>query len=632
MLRKYGRPSATPRRRGRERRRRGNGKVPPGVDAAHARRRPRPAPRAAGEPAAAAPRRARSGRAGGDERGRRRALAGGASCATCSRRWSRRSASTPQVVTSVDGEEIRGRDRGPGRRRRSWSTTAPCIEAVQHLAQRIVLRGAGGLRVIVDAAGYRGAARGGAAGRGRSGGRARAERGPGGRAAADAGGRAAVTCTSTCASAATSPRTARATSRAAASSSRRATEPLARFTFFLTVKQHPPALTDCAGWSALGEFDRGLFVGVLIGEGSFGGDGRQPHVTLRMHVRHEALFRWLVARFPADPAVRALRPRRPQLLPVDGARPGARRGRPARARVGRARATIDGYAAARLARDARALRRLLRPPRAVSAAERLAELAARYDLDAARRVRRWRGSSRSSRRDPTAPTTVRDPTGAVDVHLADSLSALELACVADARAIADLGSGAGFPGRRARVALPSARGRAGRERCAQVRVPRAAVRGRGRSPAPRSSTPARRSGGKGSATRDLVVARALASLAVICEYAAPLLARRRRARGVEGGRAGGRGAGGRAGRRGARARGRRKWSVARHMLAAWRTTSTCTARSRETPPGYPRRPGVAAGARWAARRERARCVRPRIGAPAPLHARRAPARPVPAPR
>src|SRR5581483_4884268 len=35
-----------------------------------------------------------------------------------------------------------------------------------------------------------------------------------------------------------------------------------------------------------------------IGEGHFGGDGRYPQVTLRMHVRHEALFRWLVARFP----------------------------------------------------------------------------------------------------------------------------------------------------------------------------------------------------------------------------------------------------------------------------------------------------------------------------------------------
>ncbi len=48
----------------------------------------------------------------------------------------------------------------------------------------------------------------------------------------------------------------------------------------------------------LSDFERGVVVGVLIGEGSFGGDGKQPQVTLRMHVRHEALFRWLVARFP----------------------------------------------------------------------------------------------------------------------------------------------------------------------------------------------------------------------------------------------------------------------------------------------------------------------------------------------
>ena len=48
----------------------------------------------------------------------------------------------------------------------------------------------------------------------------------------------------------------------------------------------------------LSGFDRGLLVGVLIGEGHFGGDGKQPQVTLRMHVRHEPLFRWLVARFP----------------------------------------------------------------------------------------------------------------------------------------------------------------------------------------------------------------------------------------------------------------------------------------------------------------------------------------------
>src|SRR5437764_3699266 len=50
--------------------------------------------------------------------------------------------------------------------------------------------------------------------------------------------------------------------------------------------------------AALSQFDHGLLIGLLVGEGSFGGDGKQPQVTLRMHVRHEALFRWLVERFP----------------------------------------------------------------------------------------------------------------------------------------------------------------------------------------------------------------------------------------------------------------------------------------------------------------------------------------------
>jgi hypothetical protein len=48
----------------------------------------------------------------------------------------------------------------------------------------------------------------------------------------------------------------------------------------------------------LSDFDRGFLTGLLIGEGSFGGDGRQPQVTLRMHTRHERLFTWLSERFP----------------------------------------------------------------------------------------------------------------------------------------------------------------------------------------------------------------------------------------------------------------------------------------------------------------------------------------------
>jgi hypothetical protein len=42
----------------------------------------------------------------------------------------------------------------------------------------------------------------------------------------------------------------------------------------------------------------GYLLGLLVGEGHFGGDGRQPQITLRMHVRHERIFRWLVSTFP----------------------------------------------------------------------------------------------------------------------------------------------------------------------------------------------------------------------------------------------------------------------------------------------------------------------------------------------
>lgn len=46
------------------------------------------------------------------------------------------------------------------------------------------------------------------------------------------------------------------------------------------------------------DFQIGFLIGVLVGEGHFGGDGRQPHITLRMHTHHEPLFRWLERTFP----------------------------------------------------------------------------------------------------------------------------------------------------------------------------------------------------------------------------------------------------------------------------------------------------------------------------------------------
>ena len=48
----------------------------------------------------------------------------------------------------------------------------------------------------------------------------------------------------------------------------------------------------------LSSFDQGFVAGLLVGQGSFGGDGKQPQLTLRMHIRHEAVFRWLMERFP----------------------------------------------------------------------------------------------------------------------------------------------------------------------------------------------------------------------------------------------------------------------------------------------------------------------------------------------
>lgn len=54
----------------------------------------------------------------------------------------------------------------------------------------------------------------------------------------------------------------------------------------------PPTLAGAT------EFESGLLFGLLVGEGHFGGDGRQAQITLRMHVRHEALFRWLQDVFP----------------------------------------------------------------------------------------------------------------------------------------------------------------------------------------------------------------------------------------------------------------------------------------------------------------------------------------------
>jgi hypothetical protein len=48
----------------------------------------------------------------------------------------------------------------------------------------------------------------------------------------------------------------------------------------------------------LSEFERGVLTGLIIGEASFTGDSKAAELVIKMHVRHEALMRWLHGLFP----------------------------------------------------------------------------------------------------------------------------------------------------------------------------------------------------------------------------------------------------------------------------------------------------------------------------------------------
>lgn len=125
--------------------------------------------------------------------------------------------------------------------------------------------------------------------------------------------------------------------------------------------------------------------------------------------------------------------------------------------------------------------------------------------------------------DEHAPTSVRDRARASEVHLADSLSALEFESVREARALADLGSGAGFPGLPLAVALPDTHVvllEAERRKCEflQGAIARAELQRNTRAVWARAE-----SWEHGISAHDLVAARALGPSALVLEYAAPLL-------------------------------------------------------------------------------------------------------------
>ena len=152
---------------------------------------------------------------------------------------------------------------------------------------------------------------------------------------------------------------------------------------------------------------------------------------------------------------------------------------------------------------------------------RLAELAARYGLPSGAEDQ-LAALLDLVAAEPASITTVRDPAQGVDAHVADSLVALDLPAVRAACRVADLGSGGGFPGLALAIALPAARvalvESVGRK-CAFLA---GAATGLGLANVEVVNRRAE-AWPAGLGAHDLVVARALAPLPVVVEYAAPLL-------------------------------------------------------------------------------------------------------------
>ncbi|HEY2537244.1 MAG TPA: 16S rRNA (guanine(527)-N(7))-methyltransferase RsmG [Solirubrobacteraceae bacterium] len=124
--------------------------------------------------------------------------------------------------------------------------------------------------------------------------------------------------------------------------------------------------------------------------------------------------------------------------------------------------------------------------------------------------------------DEHAPTTVRRADEAAGVHVADSLTALELEWIRSAAYIADLGSGSGFPGLALAVALPGVEVtlvESQRRKCEFLQ--RACLSAEIENA--RVVWARAEEWREGIDRADVVVARALAPQPVVLEYAAPLL-------------------------------------------------------------------------------------------------------------
>lgn len=151
----------------------------------------------------------------------------------------------------------------------------------------------------------------------------------------------------------------------------------------------------------------------------------------------------------------------------------------------------------------------------------LAVLAGRYGLDAVAEARLGRLLDLLVG-DDLAPTAIKSPQAVLDDHLADSLVALELEEIRGARALLDLGAGAGLPGLPLAIALPELRTTLLESSSRKCRFLERAVEACGLS---NTEVVHARAEGlvEGRGCFDLVTARAVSSLPVDAEYAAPLL-------------------------------------------------------------------------------------------------------------
>lgn len=154
---------------------------------------------------------------------------------------------------------------------------------------------------------------------------------------------------------------------------------------------------------------------------------------------------------------------------------------------------------------------------------RLAELAARFDLSE-EAVAHGRRLLELWETDELASTRVTDAADAVDQHLADSWVALDLPVVREARRAADLGTGAGIPALPLAVALPELHMALVESVGRRTVFLERAIEECGLDA--RTEIVAERAEGwpEGIGVHDLITSRALATLDVVLEYSAPLLA------------------------------------------------------------------------------------------------------------